>query len=231
MSEFGIQTPEHLIQDVRAEQNEIEETMREHILGAKLFRDAYTQRLLDMDNLDINIAFLRDQFLIDKKDKENMGDVFDLAINPPYLDAIHVVELGSITDLGKKGEIDGLKHDYLHLLDWLERNTEIKGELPRKESARYIRILPSKIAERDGSFVVMERARPLVHGRITHNGQELEIKILKRMIFTMPKATAIAIANKNEEGIEYLEDELLPNGYGGIKPIRTTYYLATNIIS
>ena len=237
MTEFGVRASETLIESVRRTENEHEETLREVFLADKLFHDAHLKRAIAEPHRFIDeLGRLQREFL-DEKRGMNMGERFALALSDKYLGRVHVVELGSTTDPGVSGEIDGLKDEYRDLLRWMKDNGIVENELDRKESGRSVSLRKPLCPEAAAGIVIMIRNRPLINTLITHDGRSVGIGIAKRMVFSMPHNTLYALnagtVDKNltfddERSLGMIET-MLQHGSGGIRPIRTAYYLATEV--
>jgi hypothetical protein len=240
MSEsFGIRTPEALIDAVRAKENEYEESLREKFLADKLFN---VNHLLDV-MIDPNLSAeyldeLEKDFLQEKKGL-NMGERFALALSDKYLGKLHVVELGSTTSPGAQRSIDGLKHEYTDLRNWMENtSTDIKfHEFSRQESKRKVSVRQPVCPEAKDKIAIMVRNRPLLVGRRERNHQPLDFAVLKRMVFSLPLETLHALnagtetkdLRFNDERSLQIIETCLEHGSGGVEPIRTSYYLATDV--
>lgn len=233
MSEFIASVPEALVETVRQTENEREEGWREKFLAENLFHNNHLDDVLRRSEDRIQLLNLEHQFLQDKQDK-NMGERFDLALSDRYLGKIHVVELGRTTNPGANGEIDGLKTEYNDLLRWMQQNGIVERELSRQESGRNISVRKPALDEAADRLAIMVRNRPLIQTSLVHNGQQLDIAIAKRMVFSLPRESLkpLLAINPNlcgEEVQQFIEDRFLKNGWGGVRPIRTAYYLATDI--
>jgi hypothetical protein len=239
MSEtFGIRTPEALVDAVRAKENEYEESLREQFLADKLFS---VDHLLDvMVNPDLSAEYLDElekEFLQEKKGL-NMGERFALALSDKYLGKLHVVELGNTTSPGAQRSIDGLKHEYTDLRDWMEETaTDIEfHEFSRQESRRKVSVRQPVCPEAKNKIAIMIRNRPLLIGRRERSNKPIEFAVLKRMVFSLPLETLHALNAGTEKKDFRFTDERslriietwLEHGSGGVEPIRTSYYLATN---
>lgn len=236
MSEFIARNPEHadeqLIARVREAENRKEDAWREKFLAENLFHDKHLDNTLIDTEDKIRLLALDHEFMEDKKQCENMGQRFALAISDKYLGKIHVVELGRTTDPGKNGEIDGLKGEYLDFLDWMKLNKIVKKEMTRQEGGRQLSVRPTVVPEAAADFAIMIRNRRLIDTVTTHKGKPLSITIVKRMLFSLPKASLFPLVNidaelKSEAVHQVIEDRFLKNGWGGVEPIRTSYYLGT----
>ena len=237
MSEFGFRTPEALKEAVRTSENDYEETLREMFLADKLFHDDHLMQALEnpgqyMDDL----TRLQRDFLEEKKGM-NMGERFCLALSDKYLGKVHVVELGKTTDPGTSGEIDGLKDEYRDLLSWMIEHGLVEGELSRQESGRTVGLRKPIAPEAAGELAIMIRNRPLINTLIEHEDKKIGIGIAKRMVFSVPKVTLNALNGgtphkdfkfRDPRSLELIET-MLQHGTGGIQPIRTAYYLATEV--
>ena len=237
MSEFGVQLPETLIESVRRTENEYEETLREVFLADKLFHDSHLMQAIAEPHLYMDeLGRLQREFLENKRGK-NMGERFEMALSDRYLGKVHVVELGSTTNPAGSGAIDGLKDDYHDLLNWMIQNDIVDNELPRRRSGRTVSLRKPQCPSAAGDLAIMVRNRPLINSAIVHKGHEVGIGIAKRMVFSMPLNTLYALnagtetknlAFNDERSLELIET-MLHHGTGGIKPIRTAYYLATEV--
>jgi hypothetical protein len=236
MSEFGVRSPEALTDRVRETENEYEERMTESVLADTLFHTEFVDEvLLNSPEDRIRLLALEHEFLEEKRGK-NMGERFELALSDKYLGKIHVVELGKTTNPGATGEIDGLKDDYRMFLRWMIEHDVVEKELDRSESKRTIRCRQPRIAEAAGQLVICERNRPLIRTNIIHDGARVDIAINKRMIFSLPAQTAVALKGRfqgdeirDEQTLDFIESYFLHHGSGGVRPIRTAYYLATKL--
>lgn len=237
MSEFGIQTPETLIDSVRRTENEYEDSLREAFLADKLFHDEHLMQALENPALYMDgLGRLQREFL-DEKRGLNMGERFDLALSDKYLGKVHVVELGNTTNPGVSGEIDGLKDEYRDLLRWMMDHGLVDGEMTCAESGRNVGLRKPILPDAVGHLAIMIRNRPLIQTTIEHRDRRVGMGIAKRMVFSMPLQTLHALNAGTERKDFTFEDErsleliekMLANGTGGIKPIRTSYYLATEL--
>lgn len=233
MSEFIASDPEALIAAVRESENEREENWREKFLAENLFHNAHLDEVLEETEDRILLLNLEHQFLQDKQHK-NMGERFDLALSNKYLGKIHVVELGRTTNPGTNGEVDGLKSEYNDLLRWMQQEGIVERELTRQESGRSVSVRKPVLPGASDRLVIMVRNRPLIQSKLVHKDQELDIAIAKRMVFSLPRESIKPLLNINaklcgEEVHEIIEERFLKNGWGGVQPIRTAYYLATDL--
>lgn len=245
MSEFGIRPPESVRESVRASENVVEEAWREDYLSRHLFhgeRGVRSYRISDLNRfneLDHHIQdfappeWLEQDFLADKRGL-NMGERFALALDEKYLGKIHVVELGSTNQPDDSGAIDGLRSQYNDLLDWLKNHDIVKDELSRKESGRTISMRPPKLSDHASQVMVVIRNRLLIDTVIEHEGREVKVMIAKRMVFGMTTQAAKALLTRDpkleQESTKEIIETQLHHGSGGVHPIRTAYYLATDII-
>lgn len=240
MSEsFGIRTPEALVDAVRARENEYEESLREKFLADKLFSvNHLLDVLVDPELSTEYLDQLEKEFLQEKKGL-NMGERFALALSDKYLGKLHVVELGSTTSPGALRSVDGLKHEYIDLRNWMEKtSTDIEfHEFSRKESQRKVSVRQPVCPEAKDKLAIMVRNRPLLIGKRERDHQPLDFAVLKRMVFSLPLETLYALNARTETKDLRFDDErslqiietLLEHGSGGVVPIRTSYYLATDI--
>lgn len=237
MTEFGVRTPNTLIEAVRANENEVEESWREEFLAKNLFHAKHLDHTLASGNYNTHsLPLLEHDFLTEKQGK-NMGERFELALSDKYLGKIHVVELGKTKDPGLDGAIDGLKGEYNDLLSWMKSVGIVEKELERSESGRDISERNPVTDYARGKLVIAVRNRPLIDTEHVHNGRTISIRIAKRMVFSMPIQTRVAVLArcgsnelKGDRVVEFVENMFLSNGAGGIQPIRTAYYLATEVL-
>ena len=237
MSEFGVRTPETLIDAVRRSENEYEESLREAFLADKLFHDEHLMQALENPAVYLDgLGRLQREFL-DEKRGLNMGERFALALSDKYLGKVHVVELGNTTNPGASGEIDGLKDEYRDLLRWMIEHGLVENEMSSAQSGRSVGLRKPILPEAAGQLTIMIRNRPLIHSTIEHAGKSIGLAIAKRMVFSMPLRTVHALnagtVQKNfkfedQRSLEIIET-MLHHGTGGITPIRTAYYLATEL--
>lgn len=237
MSEFEVRAPETLADRVRESENAYEESLREQFLADKLFHDAHLMEAIAEPHLYMDgLGRLQREFLDDKRGK-NMGERFELALSDKYLGKVHVVELGSTTDPSASGAIDGLKDEYNDLLRWMQQHGIVKEELSRRQSGRTVALRKPKLEEAQSELAVMIRSRTLINTTIEHDAKQVGIGIAKRMVFSVPIKTLHALNAGTEDKNFTFNDErslqiietMLHHGTGGIKPIRTAYYLATDI--
>ena len=237
MSEFGIRTPELLIESVRQHENEYEESLREAFLADKLFHDEHLMQALEHPALYMDgLGRLQQEFLAEKRGL-NMSERFALALSDKYIGKVHVVELGNTTNPGASGEIDGLKDEYRDLLHWMVKNGLVDGEMKSAGSGRTVGMRKPRLPEAENKLMIMIRNRPLIHASIENNQHNVGLGIAKRMVFSVPLETVHALnagtPNKDfkfndPRSLEMIET-MLQHGTGGIKPIRTSYYLATEL--
>lgn len=233
MSEFGLRTPEALLEDVRASENKVEEAWRERFLAEHLFHDSFSAETAALSPYDgIRYAELERAFLDEKRGK-NMGERFELAISDKYLGKIHIVELGNTTNPGVSGEVDGLKAEYRDLLGWMIQEGIVENEIPRQRSDRNVSLRAPALREARDQVQIMVRNRRLVKTTLEHEGGKLSIAIAKRMVFSLPTSTTSALHARfhsatSEQALEFIETTFLHHGSGGVQPIRTSYYLATD---
>ena len=222
---------------MRTSENEYEESLREAFLADKLFHDEHLMQALENPGLLMDdLAHLQRDFLEEKRGK-NMGERFALALSDKYLGKVHVVELGNTTNPGASGEIDGLKDEYRDLLSWMIQHGVVDDEMSRKDSNRSVGMRKPIHPDAEGKLVIMIRNRPLIHTTIEHELNKVEIGIAKRMVFSMPIETVRALnAGTEHKNFSFNDDRtlelietMLHHGTAGIKPIRTTYYLATEL--
>jgi hypothetical protein len=234
MSEFAIQPSEALIETVRTSENLKEESWRERFLAENLFHTEHLEEVFSKSDDDkILLLQLENEFLNEKSGK-NMGERFALAISDKYLGKIHVVELGRTTNPGINGEIDGLKDQYRDLLRWMKTEGIVDDEMSRAESGRNISTRKPVEEEAADKLAIMVRNRPLINTTIEHEGTKLNIAIAKRMVFGLPRNALKAIFAidedlNSEKTQQFIEERYLKNGWGGVVPIRTAYYLATQL--
>ncbi|GEM_PF-1906633 len=235
MSEFVVRTTEELVKAVHDSENEIEESHREDRLMRVLFHDDHHDVMSELEWLGaLELEQLRRDFLEEKRDK-NMGERFEMALSPKYLGKIHVVELGMTTEPSADGGIDGLKKDYRDILKFMTDNKIVERELSRSESGRWLDFRNPVLDEAKGKLVVVGRNRPLIDTTIEHGGKVVAVHMLKRMVFSMPMTNFHLLVQRgggkleSERALEVLETQL-NHGSGGIAPIRTTYYLATDLV-
>lgn len=237
MSEFGTRTPEALRDVVRTTENEYEESLREIFLADKLFHDSHLmQAIAEPHRYMDELGRLQGEFLNEKRGK-NMGERFELALSDKYLGKIHVVELGSTTNPGVSGEIDGLKDEYRDLLRWMVQHGIVSEEISREDSQRTVGLRKPVHPEACNQLLVMVRNRTLIHTTIAHEQKQVSLGIAKRMVFSMPLTTVRALnAGTERKDLTFTDERslrlietMLENGTGGIEPIRTSYYLATEV--
>lgn len=241
MSEFGVRTPELLIDGIRQEQNKIEEHLEEQFLAETLFHKDYQGFLSQVSQTfgeyTEQLGRMQQEFLQDKRGKD-MLERFVLAMSDKYLGKIDVVELGSTDKPGESNRADGLKDDYLRLLDWMQTYGFAEGELSRQESQRSVSLRRSNLAP---NHLIVSRNRPLVQSTLaaTDSDQEITLGIVKRMTFGLPEQTvkALHVLGGKDSVVNSLNDEralsqlevILDNSSGGIIPIRTSYYLSSRL--
>jgi hypothetical protein len=110
-------------------------------------------------------------------------------------------------------------------------------ELTREESGRRVELRKPIVSEAADRIAIMTRNRPLVHTVIKHNNEEVHIAIAKRMVFSIPLITLNALnAGTERKNFKFndarslgLIEEMLQHASGGVKPIRTAYYLAAEV--
>ena len=235
MSEFGIRPPEYVQESVRKSENEVEEAWREDFLSRHLFHYARLDSMYPGEIGDSAVLHRLEQDFLEDKRHLNMGERFALALSEKYLGKIHVVDLGSTSQPDNSGAIDGLRSQYNDLLQWMIQNGIVDAELSRQDSRRTISMRPPRLAEHATQIMVVVRNRPLIDTEIEHNGQKIKIMIAKRMVFGMPTQAARALTTRDrlleEESTKEIIETQLQHGSGGVHPIRTAYYLATDIIS
>lgn len=249
-----MRTPEYLVEAIRESENQREEAWRENYLAEHLFHARHTDHVWN-HNPESSVALLtlENEFLLEKKGK-NMGERFAMALSDKYLGKIHKVELGSTTVPSASGAVDGLKSEYHDLLDWLKRNGIVDDELSRKQSGRSISIRTPAEPAALKEAIIMVRNRPLIKTELEHDGLQVDIDITKRMVFALPMTTARLTLNRfrhklppealrsgqviteavpklfnDEEVLHFIESTFLHHGSGGVIPIRTGYYLTTDI--
>lgn len=234
MTEFASRPPESLIEMVRTSENTKEENWREIFLAENLFHAEHLDEVFNRSPEDrILLMQLENEFLNEKRGK-NMGERFALALDEKYLGKIHIVELGHTTDPGRNGEIDGLKDEYRDLLKWMIENGIVEHELTRQESGRRVSIRKPVTPEAASSLGIVVRNRPLIDTAIEHEGETLDVAIGKRMVFSLPQPAIKALLALSddincEQTQQYIEERFLRDGWGGVAPIRTSYYLATKL--
>lgn len=215
---------------IRQEQNSLEEDARALYLARNLFHDHFFKGdhiagQLDADLTAQDWAELNQEFYADKVGK-NMGERFAMALSEKYFDKIHVVELGLTEHPSADGEIDGLKHEWTDLRDWMIAQGLIDDELSRSESHR---TFSYRRSQADVTQVVVVRTRPLVITRV----DEARVVIYKRMVFAMPKERCVRAVDEtgsrtldDEPVMEYIEN-LLETKHPSLTAIRTGYYMAS----
>jgi hypothetical protein len=220
---------------LHAEQNAIEEGLRDEFLQANLFHGHFLPMNLDVEHIEQRRA-THDQFMLDKKGK-NMGERMELALNLDYLNVIRVVELGHTTQPGDDGHADGLKKDFIDLREWMIANEWIETEMSREESGRTIEFHGSRVAP---DRAVAVRNRPLVDTviklSVLEDSDPIDVRIMiaKRMVFSIPSKLVLAYDFAAEhEGKEFVMEsveQLLDSQSNLVDPIRTGYYLATELV-
>lgn len=256
MSELGKRAPEinpeDLVNRVRESENKKEEAWEELYLAENLFHRKFFDATLESSEDRIRLLSLEEEFLSEKRGK-NMGERFNLAISDKYLGKIHVVELGRTTNPGANGEVDGLKSQYHDFLKWLKDNGIVENELgrmetpeemekrlakypdstPHLENRRNLSARAPVIPDAEDRFAIMVRNRRLIEASLEHDGRRLDIAVSKRMVFGMPLQAVAAINSmhggfKSDLALTHVE-QLLEHAPSAITPIRTAYYLATDI--
>jgi hypothetical protein len=242
--ERGFKNPEYLSEDFIHMENEFEEEMRDRVLIEHLFHDAHLDQILNSSTVDTSTLIDLHHEFVEEKKKRNFGARFDLALQPKFLGIIKLVELGISTNPGRNGEADGLKAHYLEHLDWMMKNVQWKeyekdpdqfpvGELPREKSRRTITTRQPQCKTAKDSLVIVERNRPLINSLMDHSGETVHVRIGKRMLFALPKKTIDAIEQhigkvSDPSGMNTIEN-MLDHKAEIITPIRTGYYLATDL--
>lgn len=238
MSESLARIPEELARQVWETENEYEEGLREAFLADRLFHIAYLITGIHEEISQDDLQMLKEEFLREKKGL-NMGQVFALAISDRFRFKLHVVELGRSTHPSNTGEIDALKGEYNDFIDWISRQDPediYMEEISRQDSGRYVHYRPPKLEAAQNQVMVLTRNRPLMKGVMRYDNAPINIAIGKRMIFSIPIATFTALRPEDgklsglfteEQTLELIET-MLQNGSGGVKPIRTAYYLFTD---
>lgn len=238
MSEFNSPNSEALSRCIRTEQIEIEEHLEQQFMADSLFHEDFTGSLAadatsQGEYLD-ELGRLQGEFLSDKKGKD-MCERFVMALSDKYRGKVDVVGLGS-TDQPSATNVDGLKHDYIKMLVWMQKNGFVDEELPRAKSGRFLE-LRSSIASPD--HLIISRNRPLVKTAVElPDGRKLSLGVVKRMTFAMPNRTVAVLSTlgpENRSVLQKLNDEkaidrlefMLDEANGGIIPIRTGYYLSS----
>ena len=113
----------------------------------------------------------------------------------------------------------------------------VDKEMSRKQSGRNVSLRKPQLPSAATELAIMIRNRPLINAAIMHDGREVGIGIAKRMVFSVPITTLHALNAGTELKKYSLNDErslqiietMLHHGTGGIEPIRTAYYLATDV--
>jgi hypothetical protein len=189
---------------------------------------------------------VRNKFLEEKKDK-NMGQRMALALQQPYLEAIHVVELGATSEFDKQSGLAELDHQYDDLRRWLIKNSWIKEELPRGPDTRHISFSRSAL---DSNLPIVTRMRalvsetiPLPSGAVLSGREEVDgyvvpvkLNIAKRMVFAMSRQSINKIDARSgykdlqrpdilETIYNSIDEALSAPQHHDITPIRTSYYL------
>ena len=224
---------EETLQAVRNEQNAIDNDLRESFLNINLFQDSHFEATDLKELLD-----LRSEFMEEKIGKD-MTERFRMAINPKYFDKIRVVELGSAKAPFSKVGVDDLKHEYHELLDCLIKENYLDHETSRADSGRSLEVnIPSDINIAKERIVIV-RIRPLVDA-VSPDGKK-GIGIVKRMVFSMPTLlyqgtikAANELARRADLNLDMVMlqviEAMLDRNDKRIDPIRTGYYLATELI-
>lgn len=244
MSEFGIRTPEALAQAVRDKVNEREAIHRYAFLHDTMFHEAHHEETLNGLSAEDDLLAYHEalnsfqlEFLNEKQDLD-MTERFRLALNDKYLGKIHVVELGYTTEPGASGEADGLKGEYRKLLAWLVDNGFIDDELSRSCSGRSVRVRHPELDEAKGRVMIVARNRPLIKTTLELDDRSVDIRVAKRMVFSLPTQAVRGLLRDdtlpvseqlNSEYSLSMIETMLEHKSGGIEPIRTAYYLATNV--
>lgn len=244
MYDNEILRPATLVETVRATENEVEEAWRDSKLAMFLFHDDHLNRSISaheeisddtIETRHYRLFQLEQDFLQDKKFKD-MSERFDLALDPKYLGAIHVVELGTTTNPGLNGEVDGLKHQYNSLLKHMKNAGIPVTEMERSKSGRNLSIRRPVLPEAADKYAVMVRNRPLINTKFEYDGAQVSVGIAKRMIFSVPlpslKPLLAIDEDINSEAVQRtVEERFLAQGWECVMPIRTSYYLATTVKS
>lgn len=234
MSETLPPPQERITEVIVRTENQREEKLREQFLEDNLF---HFRHVLNPEISSTDLDRLEQDLVAEKRDK-NMGERFELALSEKYLGKIHVVELGSTTNPGKNGEIDGLKTQYLDLLDWMVTHGITEGEKKREESGRTISCRRPLDEAARLSMTIMVRNRPLVETSIEHAGQLMRVGIGKRMVFGVPNEKVkffFIDGNDNtitdERKLSAVETLFLSGNANDVLPIRTAYYLITDVVN
>lgn len=234
MSEFGIRVPEALYESTRLHENEREELLREEFLEATMFHPEYmmSEKFQTPGQRVSEMGRIQAEFLREKRGKD-MRERFEMALSDKYLGKLHVVELGMTSNPGASGEVDGLKSEYHTLRDYMVSLDMITEELSREKSGRTVGVRAPQDADARGKLVIMTRNRPLMYAELETNNRRLELGVAKRMVFSLPTQALHALASRpgglNEQGSLEILETMLSHGSGGVKPIRTGYYLITNL--
>ena len=233
---------------VRFETNQREEELRQDPYESLLFHADYISR--HSSNIE-HLDELREQFMEDKKQNSFSGR-FEMALSPKYLGKIRVVELGTTTEVGVDGELDGLKDKYNNLKSWLIEMDVIEDEMTREECGRFYDIRRTHVTN---DRLIIGRIRPLVSGAMEveqadGETQRVQIDIAKRMVYSIPtnylQLLAVRYGAETREdgkitlaeltrvlnGDNDLKDHLdsLLGHFEPIDGIRTSYYLHTQVI-
>lgn len=227
---------------LRKEQIEIEENTRLRILANGHFHPEF-KNIED----DAGILTQRLKDFLDEKKSKNMGEIFNLALQPGYIDVIRLVELGNVDAPFQHNQLDGLKHEYIDLKNWFIEHRIIEDEMPREQSGRNIELYLSRVMP-NRSIVV--RNRPLISAFTAtnyHNGHQVGVHfdIAKRMVFSMPEPLQQALKKRfssdftTKDGVLTIvgEDSLqsiercidAPRKYD-LEAIRTSYYLTARTV-
>lgn len=239
MSERYQSSSERLSECLRESENMVEEHIREKALAMTLFHDTHLDEAIARSPEEVFQRIGDELRFLDEKHTLNMGERFALALEPHYLGRIHVVELGRTTNPGATGEVDGLKNDYHNLYNWMNDHGILKeGEISRTE--KHSRSLTTrepadpKAAE---SHIVIVRNRRLIREQLQHDTKDVRVQIGKRMVFAVPKGAALALLSRAEreglsdnEAVSLFEETFIDKGTGGVIPIRTSYFLATDVL-
>lgn len=241
MSEPGEIPRPTALELLRAEQNAIADRERDAFLARNLFHIPTAFRPDAGEFLEeVKRAFLT------QKEGKNMGELFALAIQEPYLGVINVVELGVSRHPENEGELDAIDTQYDDFKRKLKDKKIIEGEVERAESGRKLEIGKSEVLD---DLLVLTLTRKLIDAQTDapvtlHDGEEaaeqlipvpVRFQVAKQTTFAIPAKLYHAVAARfddpylrKESSLSIVEGLLAP-GSEFVEPIRTSYYLGTEL--
>lgn len=213
------------------DENQREEKLRELALGEYNFNDLPRDFAIASDEPHpLKLAEqqqVQQEFVQQKKQLGSMAAKFALSMQPEYVDAVSIAEIGLTTSADHVGEIDALKTQWRELLGQLVANRAVVGELQRSDATRDITSHQTICPD----YVALARTRKLADGTMECGNGPINFTLAKRMVFLMPRLAYQVISSQSDKfGMSETElvEQQLDTQNRHITPVRTAYYRLRN---